>query len=867
MGIRNKAAVRYIAALLAILPGLFLILISISPAFTSILSQYGYYYNTPIYAILSIIYFFAFLEGLLILFPAKHAVAGILLMIEAVLAFLISAQSTNMPFGLIAAMPLVIGGILAILYKPIGHKLASFPKKARRLISTAGYVIFLALLIDISSKIVAILLLQSSLRYQSLDLQTLIYPAALIVAFLIAAILIFVAILFVSFNLKTDNPKQISKYSKVAAVVGAITILAIVVISSLFERYGISFITANFASVASGSMASYSLDSGSLAVVITLVAPVELTLLVIGLIMLFLGSLSGLAYSEKIGIIKYASINRKFVVYPIIALILLYILFSYYSGYQTSSDNKLALASLNGRIQMYGGNLRYMLANQTAYNDALAGTNTLPTNSTYLQAEGLYKSLVTMANPQSNISSIFTFGAAALRRPGLQSSSGGSFLGSATSQTTLNTPTNQELSQFDWYRYNPFIRLVELTVFYSLGFQGGASSNLPDYNNLFLEHQNMIIPRKVSPLQSIYELNGYGLDILLIAQELIYLFHSNYLRSAPSTYTVAPANNIGVGIGMLTYGGGTYATTTLLNGSFYDIVSGSQLSNGWIAVSTAAQSIRMEGFPEIDNSTYTNNLFYAFSLGQYSTYYISEIFYNRTIEPNIDFFGYLNNTIILNLGNLDLANPQITLYIDGNRTKYVRHYNYLIVYNKHLNTGYHRIAVTISNMSLSASVYISPILLSYPLLSPRSYQNGNYANNGSLSFEIYNPYQFLLNVTNLSVSGGVSPEPSIVPTNISAFTYNWSASYTAAPVLVNATYSRFAGYVKLHNNYTNTNYTQANYATSDISANTPYSIDNLSFVTVRYSVPTCTVGDVRYYTVTFDTDYGVSHDILSVKCI
>ena len=486
-----------------------------------------------------------------------------------------------------------------------------------------------------------------------------------------------------------------------------------------------------------------------------------------------------------------------------------------------------------------------MLANKTAYNDALAGANTLPINSTYLQAEGMYKSLVMMSDSQSNISSIFTFGAAELEQPAQQSSLGGSFLGSTAQQTTLNTPTSQELSQFDWYNYNPFIRSVELTAFYSLGFQEGAGSNLPDYNNLFLEHQSMIIPQKVSPLQSIYELNGYGLDILLIAQELVSVFNNNYLGSTPSNHTIVLADNLGTGMGILAGGGGTYATTTMLNGSFYDLVSGSQFSNGWIAISTAVQSVRGEGFPGINNNTYTNNLFYTFSLGQYSTYYISEIFYNRTIEPNIDFFGYLNNTIILNLGNLNLTNPQIALYIDSNRTVYVRHYNYLIVYDNHLNAGYHRIAVTISNMTLSANVYISPIMLSSPLLSHSSYQNGNYTNNGSLAFGISNPYQSPLNITNLSVSGGASPEPSIIPTNISAFTYNWSSSYTAAPVLINATYSKIVKYIKLHNNYTNTNYTQANYTAFNVSANTPYSINGLDFVTVHYSVPTCAVGDVR----------------------
>ena len=809
MAIRDKALLRYILALIVIIPSLLLLLINITPAINSVLNQNNYYYSpTPSYVILVTIYFFAIIAGLLLLFPSRHVLVGILLIMSSVLTYFSYSPSSNSLFSIISFLPLAIGGLLAIIYKPPVSKLTTFPKTAKRLLSIGAYATFLAILIDISAKVFGILLLQNALQSQPISPHVYLYPLILIIIYMITAILIFLVTIFASFKLKSNNTQQTEKYSKIACVIGIIAIITIAGMSSLFEGYGLSFITLNsMLPLVSGSSAS----SVSLSEAITSISLIDLVLLIIGIGSIFLGALCGLAYSQNLGLIKYFSVNRKFVIYPIIAIIIIGILISYYSSYQITSDNKLALASLNNKIQVYGGNLRYMLANQSAYNSALAGTNTLPTKSTYIQAEGMYKSLVRMSNPQPNISSAFTFGTAALQQPIQQSSLGGSIIGLTNQQSKPNNPTNQELSEVDWYNYNPLIRTVELSAFYSLGLLGAAGSNLPDYNNMFLTHQQMIIPQKVSPLQSIYELNGYGLDILLISQELASVFHSNYLGNIPTNYTIVPTNNLGVGIGVVMDAVGTYTTTTLLNGSFYDLVSGSQLSNGWIVLSTTLQSIKGEGFPEINNRTYTNNLFYTFSLGQYATYYISEIFYNKTIEPNIDFFGYLNNTIIINLGNLNLTDPQITLYIDGNLTNYIRHYNYLIVYNKHLSIGYHKIGIMIGNMPLAASVYVSPTILSSPILAHATYQNGNYTDNSSLVFRIPNPYPLPLNVTNLSVIGGVNPEPSITPTNISEFTYNWSSSYTTTPILVNATYSKFVKYLELHNNYTDTNYTQAHF--------------------------------------------------------
>ena len=878
MGIRAKAALRYASALIVIIPSLILLLINMNLAINYFTSQNTQYLIT--YTLLVIIYSSAIIESLLLLFPSRHVFDGILLIIESIFLLLFESIPTShsLPNGnfflpIISFSSLFIGGILAILYKPAVSKLTAFPKTAKRLISAGAYLTFIAILIDILTKIFGISILRNVLSLQPTNTQVFMYMLTLIITYTIISTLIFITAIFASFKLKTDNKKQIGKYSKIACLINIIAIITIVTMSSLFGNYTLSLKMSNPAQLTSTLTYNPS-STTSLSETITLISSIESFLLIIGICCIFLGALYGLAYSKNISIIKYISTNRKFLLYSITAIIIVGILLSYYSSYQLNSDNKLALASLNNKIQTYGGNLRYMLANQSAYNDALASTNTIPTNFTYMLAEGMYKSLVIMSHPQSNIYNALSFSNTTLPQSAQQFSSGENSTSLANRRSEHNNLINQE-NKFNWYTYNPLLRDIELSTLYSLCFYDCSSySNLPNYNKIFLDHQQMIIPQRVSPLQSIYELSGYGLYILLLSEELGSVYHyiflpsQSHLRNGQLNYTALPVKDLGVGLGALVPQG-DLSTTTFLNGSFYDLISYSQLSNNWIVDNTDFISSKGESFPNPNNKTYMNNLLYTFALGQYLTYYTSEIFYNKTITPNIDFFDYFNNIIIINLGNLNLTDPQITLKIDSNLTNYTRHYNYLIVYNKHLSIGYHKIGVTIGNMTLASKVYISPVMLSTPYLSSIYQNNGNFNYNSSLSsltFSIPNPYAFPLNITNFSITGGVTPEPLITPTNISEFTYNWSSSHTATPVLVNATYSKFVKYTIIHNNYDGINHTKANYTTYEIPLNTSYRINSNDFVTLDYSVPKCTPGNYRYYTVKFDTNYGKAHIILSTLC-
>ena len=863
MGIRQNALLRYAASLILITSGLLFLISALTLGWT-------------VYSlILMIIYFFAIIEGILLLFPSRHTLMGVVIIVELGLVLLLLMGHN---YSTIVFLPLAVGGVLAIIYKPVITESVNHPKNARRLLSLGAYLIFFAMLIDIIQVIIIIIsFLNNGLYFSKGQIFTL---SASIMAYTIIAGLVFLFTIFVSFRLKTKDKIRLNRYSKIAFFVGFFSIIIILAVSFLLSNY-LLLILSNFRTAESllaynpsgfspFNPSSYNnfLSNNKLLSVVSYSA------LIIGLIAVFLGSLLGLAYSKDLKLIRYISVNRKFfvylLVYPIIIIVIAGVSLSYYSNYYIASHNELALRSLNNKILMYGGSLRYILANQSEYNSTFFGKNKSLNNQSYVHAVILYKTLVSMSKPQSNISSMAMFD-------------------NFSSNGSLSTVSVSEIDKFNFYR-NTFMNSLVLSSLWNLGvLMSTRGSNLPnytytDYNNINLENEKSIVPSKISTLRAMYTLSGAGINDLLASYIIVntYSKYNNLVFVPMSTAnTNVTANNTGISIGFVAGGDATpVVTTTLLNGSFYDIASFSQVSNDNIETYIKSGFLKGKGFQGIDNETYLNNLFYMQSLNQYVSFFISEIFYNKTIEPNIDFFGYLNNTSIINLGNLNLNNPNITVYIDGNLSSYERYYNYLVVYNKHLSIGYHKIKVVVENSSLSAVIYISPILPNDGFLSKSFYQvvepiaeynsSYNYSSCNSkcfvLSLNILNTYSKPLVVENISIVGGVNPVPSVIPANISEFTYNWSANYTQAPNLIDVNYSKFIKETQLHNNYTDINYIKANYTTYNIPENASYEISRNDFITLHYLILSCSSGQVKYYTLKFDTNYGKVHSIISATC-
>ena len=848
MGMRNSSILRYIAALLAIASSIFFMFIYIKTAICSLVcSNYlvmGFNSYVPSFIFLIIIiaiYFFILLEGLLMMFRSRHIGLGILLILEAIVLFPFLLQPNSFILSVISSLILFISGLLILIYKPTTKKSIAFPKQARRCISLGAYLILFAFLIDVGYKLLSVVFILRSFLSQSpsqsmgLGLSNYLL---LIISYLLMAITIFLIALYISFKLRTEDKKQISKYSRFALYMVLLVVVLITSMSLLFQVYGTSFLTSNSAleSVLSSSN-SYG-NTANLTSFMAVVSSAYFPVLGMGIILLLLGGLSGLAFSKKLGFIEYILANRRPVLYCVVFLVVVYVAFFFYSSYHINTDNNMALSSLNSKIQLYGGNLRYLLANESVYNDALVGTNT----SNLQAASAVYETLPLMSSPQSNLSSVFTFGNYASYPSGQQSSA----------------PTNQELSRYDWYNYNPIMRTIEIDTLFNLGFLTFGSDVQNNY--LILQDQKLFIPQKVSTLQSMYELQSYGVGILLSAESLSQLFnmteypHGLFFGQNISAARL-PVNALGVGISAFP-AAGPAALTSMANGSFYDVISGSDISNGWPESLYVLYGSGGHGIPDINNNTFDSNFFYTLALNQYVYYYSSQIFYNQTILPNIDFIGYLNNTLIINLGNLNLTNPQISLSIGGNQTTFKRYYNYLIVDNKHLATGYHKVVADVNGLALSQSFYVSPVILGLPY----------YSYSGHLSFSIPNPYPSSLNITNVSVRGGVIPQPSITPTNISDLLYNWSSDNTWSAVLANVTYVKFNFYQKKLNYY-KTYFTISNTTSYNIPINTRYVINRNDSLRMNFTVPSPNAEEnyipvTFYYTVTFNTNYGPEHVIL-----
>ncbi len=849
MGIRQNALLRYAASLILITSGLLFLISALTLGWT-------------VYSlILMIIYFFAIIEGILLLFPSRHTLMGVVIIVELGLVLLLLMGHN---YSTIVFLPLAVGGVLAIIYKPVITESVNHPKNARRLLSLGAYLIFFAMLIDIIQVRQFISLLNfNTFIVNKGQMFTL---SVSIMAYIIIAVLVFLFTIFVSFRLKTKDKKRINKYSKVAFFVGIFSIIIILTASFLLSNY-LLLILSNQAGASHPlllSMFQLNISSSNLfSSNNKLLFLIDYYARMIGLVFVFLGSLLGLAYSKNLGLVRYISVSRRVFLYPIIIIIVAGVSLSYYSNYYITSHNELALISLNNEIRMYGSNLRYMLANQSEYNSTIYIEGTRDSLVDW-NGEILYKTLVSMSNPQSDISSMPMFV-------------------NFSSDRSFSTVPTSGIDRFNFYR-NIF---MDKPILSGLSNQGivnpgvvivATGSNLPNYTNMSIEKEQIIVPKNTSTLRAMYSLSSAGINDFLVEDIFLSAVHNYnnliFVQSQADSNNIT-ANNSGIGIGFVAGSDMTpVATTTLLNGSFYDIASFSQVSNNYVGDYIKSGFLKGKGFQGIDNRTYLNNLFYMLSLNQYVSFFTSEIFYNKTIEPNIDFFGYLNNTSIINLGNLNLNNPNITVYIDGNISNYKRYYNYLVVYNKHLNIGYHKIKVVIDNRSLSAGVYVSPVLPigsfsienNYLLLEPAKNYNSRYENSSCnskcfvLSLNILNTYSKPLVVENISIAGGVNPVPSITPANISEFTYNWSANYTQAPNLIDVNYSRLIKETHLRNNYTDINYT-----TYNIPESASYEISRNDFITLHYLIFSCSVEE-EYYTLTFDTNYGKVHSIISATC-
>ncbi len=102
--------------------------------------------------------------------------------------------------------------------------------------------------------------------------------------------------------------------------------------------------------------------------------------------------------------------------------------------------------------------------------------------------------------------------------------------------------------------------------------------------------------------------------------------------------------------------------------------------------------------------------FYMYSFLQYESDMVSQLFYNKSIQPHIGLIGYYANETLIDMDNLDLANrtPPI-IRIDGNEVGYSRYSNFFLI-NVPLSMGNHTVSFSGSGASAVGTLSIQPYL-------------------------------------------------------------------------------------------------------------------------------------------------------------
>jgi hypothetical protein len=323
------------------------------------------------------------------------------------------------------------------------------------------------------------------------------------------------------------------------------------------------------------------------------------------------------------------------------------------SAYLVAYENAQALESMNGQIAATGSNLEYLLQNQSA---------------SYVTGGGGLASLVSVSG---NIQEML---ATMLNQSG---SSIGIYAGTAAG--------------YDWNAHNPITELAADAAFYgTLGQSAGQGT---------LENE--------SDLKLLYMLDFTGETTLANAEYLGMLFGCEAFNSSAAAY---PQKKIGIG---MTVQHPSYLTggisTTNYQGTGTELMP---LSRGWLELifDTGAYS-RIPSKCK-DGSVMTHGDFYhLLSLSEYEDYMYSEMFSGVTLHPSVSFIGYDGNSLVIDMGNIDLSSPEAEIMIDGKPINYTRYYNFLVS-NVELGVGLHNITAYMPTEGFlqSRSLYVSPYL-------------------------------------------------------------------------------------------------------------------------------------------------------------
>ncbi len=262
-----------------------------------------------------------------------------------------------------------------------------------------------------------------------------------------------------------------------------------------------------------------------------------------------------------------------------------------------------------------------------------------------------------------------------------------------------------------------------------------------------------LIPGNFSTVESLYTLDYTGDTILQIEVSLARAFDLGLFHGMQR-----PSHVNGLGLALpLESSSGAISVSTPLETNYTDVLPSTPL--GWLGVAinvptqSALQSLLAGQSITGNIITSTGNVpvvvtpqqfFYALSFNQYAGYTAGQIIYSKSIAPRIMLIGYINNTLVINAGNIPPVGGSALVSVDGKQEPYTRYYNFFLV-RMPLSIGMHSISVSVDNQSLNSPFWVNPDL-----------DVGGFVTTSNSSFSIKNLYYKNITISNLSASGAVS---------------------------------------------------------------------------------------------------------------
>ena len=637
------------------------------------------------------------------------------------------------------------------------------------------------------------------------------------IAILAVELALYLVILAAGIKLRGEPAKK-SRRSKIV-LAAALAVFAVSYLSQIILN-GQSISSLPTALLSAGPLFSYSGQYlSALQHILSILLSIELPLIAISFILVVIGGIYGLAESAGSGFFDYLYENAK------IAIVIAILVAALYIGniYRISSDNHHALAQLNSKINAYGGNLRYLLANRSEFLSSFGGSA-----SEQQLAAGIYNNLSIIGEKIPSLSYLTAYPNATLM------ASGGN------------------LSPYDWLSDSYFVRGLTIAALSYLGLPvvNKYAHNASDA--MYSGHYQLLIPQKASNLESMYELESTGYGIY--TTEIV-------LSSMASADDLSPLSNTKAGkirsvglaqeICLLGNNSPNAGYTSLLsNCNFYDAASLGSVSDGWLSLIFTVYGLSGRAV----NYTNFSKALYEMALVKYLGYLDAQVLYNKTIPPEIDFIGYQNGTLLLDIGNLNLTNPEIELLVDGRGVNYLRYWDFLVA-KTNLSIGTHSIYMRVDNRTLSGNMAVYPAMISNP----------TYITAGNFSFSISDPYNYSMEISNVSVSYGIPSLPYLLPENLTEVLLgNATTSYRSLEP-ISSKYDKFLGYTTTYNNITRSNSTAYNYSHYNISGSsfTLNSLDGISFL--YGNIPQAYPGALEYLTVKYNTSLGRGYGVISTR--